>query len=150
MYNTKILGKIIVVKLVRICHLKIVFCFFIRPFYLKSGRIGRLLAIKTKKAENISITRLNMSYSIFCFQIGLWGDFLFSRKFKSIQYRKIPVFHLQNRTVKNEPLKKQKSLEKSRDLRTISFSSPFYGWGDVKHLNSCILQSRQKRYFSLF
>ena len=109
MYNTKILGKIIVVKLVRICHLKIVFCFFIRPFYLKSGRIGRLLAIKTKKAENISITRLNMSYSIFCFQIGLWGDFLFSRKFKSIQYRKIPVFHLQNRTVKMSPLKSKKN-----------------------------------------
>ena len=49
--NTKILGKIIVVKLVRICHLKIVFCFFIRPFYLKSGRIGRLLAIKTKRSR---------------------------------------------------------------------------------------------------
>ena len=109
MQNTKILGKIIVVKLVRICHLKIVFYFFIRPFYLKSGRIGRLLAIKTKKAENISITRLNMSYSIFCFRVGLWGDFLFSREFKSIQYRKILVFHLQNRTVKMSPLKNKKN-----------------------------------------
>ena len=66
-----------------------------------------------------------MSYSIFCFRIGLWGRFLFSREFKSIRYRKIPIFHLQNRTIKIRPLKSKNPLKNQGICGRYLFHRPF-------------------------
>ena len=53
------------------------------------------------------------------------GRFLFSREFKSIQYRKIPVFHLQNRTVKIHPVKSKNPLKNQGICGRYLFHRPF-------------------------
>ena len=57
------------------------------------------------------------------------GRFLFSREFKSIQYRKILVFHLQNQTIKIRPLKSKNPLKNQGICGRYLFHRPFMAEG---------------------